>query len=44
MVDIKTLEQMAEEEWDREMAEFEQEAFEEFEPGRGYWDEMAANP
>ncbi len=33
-------EQMWDEEWDAEMAEFE----EEFEPGRSHWDEMAANP
>ena len=51
----KNLEQMWDEEWDREMQEFREEAYrdfdddwaagyEEFEPGRGYWDEMAANP
>lgn len=59
MTDIKNLEQMMDEEWDRQMAAFEAEAYkeayedfdddwaagyEEYEPGRGYWDEMAANP
>ena len=51
MVDIKNLEQMADEEWDREMEQFMRECnddcddgYEEYEPGRGHWDEMAANP
>ena len=47
-------EQMGNEEWDRELREFEEiygdfyddlaAGYEEFEPGREYWDEMAANP